>query len=221
MDKMRAAFKAWAEKEGFDTANTYDTDRSKWVWLNPMTTDLWCAWTAALAASATPEEQKYSRSLTDIHQFSMSRLPIDLREDVLVNLEHPLRIVIADAVNEAFKSGQHSMLSDMPSIGTPEGSRVYAKGYAAGRAKERKDSAKDAAAALAKQVPAQEQDKIDAQRYRFLRSQHESGSASEADCFFVARTDEFAAAAIGSMAGELDAAIDAAQLAQSADKAEG
>jgi hypothetical protein len=50
----REQFEAWAKKEGFDTANTYDTDRSKWVWLNPMTTDLWCAWSAARATPAQP-----------------------------------------------------------------------------------------------------------------------------------------------------------------------
>lgn len=57
MDKMRQEFKIWAEKEGFDTANTYDTARSKWVWLNPMTTDLWCAWKAARASQPAGDLQ--------------------------------------------------------------------------------------------------------------------------------------------------------------------
>lgn len=41
------AFAAWAGGAGYDTANTYDTDRSRWVALNPMTADLWACWQAA------------------------------------------------------------------------------------------------------------------------------------------------------------------------------
>lgn len=40
-------FRTWAEEEGRDIAHTYDTDRSRWVFLNPMTADLWQAWQAA------------------------------------------------------------------------------------------------------------------------------------------------------------------------------
>lgn len=69
---------------------------------------------------------------------------------------------------------------------------------------------KVAEAALAKQVPAQEQDKIDAQRYRFLR--HADLDAMR-DAYWpnsdVPEGEEF------------DRCVDAAQLAQSADKAEG
>ncbi|MEG0921996.1 MAG: hypothetical protein RSD57_12430 [Comamonas sp.] len=48
-DPSREAFEKWAKEEGYDTARTYDTDRSCWVWLNPMTADLWKAWQAAMA----------------------------------------------------------------------------------------------------------------------------------------------------------------------------
>ena len=41
------AFKEWAEAAGYDTAYTYDTDRSRWLCLNSMTADLWKAWQAA------------------------------------------------------------------------------------------------------------------------------------------------------------------------------
>ncbi len=45
----RERFEAWAKEEGYDTANTYDTERSRWIWLNPMTADLWTCWRAALS----------------------------------------------------------------------------------------------------------------------------------------------------------------------------
>lgn len=48
------SFIAWANDKGYDTAHTYDTDRSKWVALNPMTADLWEAWQASRAQGAAP-----------------------------------------------------------------------------------------------------------------------------------------------------------------------
>lgn len=57
MDKLREQFKEWANREGYDTANTYDTDRSKWLWLNPMTVSLWAAWQAASQESAPVENE--------------------------------------------------------------------------------------------------------------------------------------------------------------------
>lgn len=42
-------FESWASDAGYDTAHTYDPERSKWVFLNPMTADLWKAYCAALA----------------------------------------------------------------------------------------------------------------------------------------------------------------------------
>lgn len=42
-----ARFIEWAGREGYDTANSYDTDRSRWVFFNPMTADLWRAWLAS------------------------------------------------------------------------------------------------------------------------------------------------------------------------------
>ncbi len=83
-------------------------------------------------------------------------------------------------------------------------------------------SALTAAAALAKQVPAQEQDKIDAQRYRWLRDQDIDSQ--------VGRFTPYAVEVIQGQTNkmldgkELDEACDkaiAAQLAQSADTAEG
>lgn len=53
----REPFATWANRAGYDTAHTYDTDRSRWVFLNPMTVDLWTAWQAraALAPAAQAE----------------------------------------------------------------------------------------------------------------------------------------------------------------------
>lgn len=45
-------FRAWADGEGYDTAHNYDTERSRWVFFNPMTADLWKCWQAARARSA-------------------------------------------------------------------------------------------------------------------------------------------------------------------------
>lgn len=49
------AFRAWANRAGYDTAHTYDTERSRHLFLNPMTADLWRAWRAAIA-TAQPVE---------------------------------------------------------------------------------------------------------------------------------------------------------------------
>jgi hypothetical protein len=47
-------FLDWASREGYDTAYTYDAERSKWVALNPMSADLWKAWQAATGVPSTP-----------------------------------------------------------------------------------------------------------------------------------------------------------------------
>lgn len=47
LDATRQKFHAWALGKGYDVAQTYNTDRSRWVWLNPMTADLWAAWLAS------------------------------------------------------------------------------------------------------------------------------------------------------------------------------
>lgn len=60
------AFVAWAAGEGYDTAHTYDTDRSVWIAFNPMTADLWRAWqardTAAQAKIAALEGELQRKS---------------------------------------------------------------------------------------------------------------------------------------------------------------
>src|SRR5262245_5377426 len=43
-------FRAWADAKGLDLAYTYDTERSRHVWLNPFTADLWEAWQAGESA---------------------------------------------------------------------------------------------------------------------------------------------------------------------------
>lgn len=46
------AFIDWANREGYDTAHTFDTERSVWLFFNPMTADLFRAWGAALDEAA-------------------------------------------------------------------------------------------------------------------------------------------------------------------------
>ena len=54
-------FLEWAGKEGYDTAHTYDTERSQWVVFNPMTDDLWKAYQAGAAPlKADAERWRYS-----------------------------------------------------------------------------------------------------------------------------------------------------------------
>lgn len=50
---MIKQFIPWANANGYDTAHTYDTERSRWVFFNPMTIDLWKCWQdcAALVAA--------------------------------------------------------------------------------------------------------------------------------------------------------------------------
>jgi Lar family restriction alleviation protein len=48
-----APFSTWAAGEGYDIAQTYDTERSRWVFLNPMTADLWKAWRASRGVPGT------------------------------------------------------------------------------------------------------------------------------------------------------------------------
>ncbi|MGC4396033.1 hypothetical protein [Hydrogenophaga sp. T2] len=56
MCDMRKAFEAWAGEAGYDTAHAYDTERSRWVFWNPMTHDLWQAWQAARKPQWLPIE---------------------------------------------------------------------------------------------------------------------------------------------------------------------
>ena len=51
-------FKAWANDKGYDTSHTYDTERSRWVFFNPMTADLWESWRAALSQPSTEQGWK-------------------------------------------------------------------------------------------------------------------------------------------------------------------
>lgn len=53
-----ADFLVWALREGYDTAHTYDTERSRWTALNPMTADLWKCWQAAAGVDSPDGEQR-------------------------------------------------------------------------------------------------------------------------------------------------------------------
>lgn len=62
-EEARKAFIAVANDRGYDTAHAYDTDRSRWVFFNPMTADLWAFWQAALHWQA--EQQKREAGFDD------------------------------------------------------------------------------------------------------------------------------------------------------------
>lgn len=47
-------FLAWAIDNGYDTANTCNSNTGKWICLNPMTGDLWKAWQAAHGIKEQP-----------------------------------------------------------------------------------------------------------------------------------------------------------------------
>lgn len=55
-DREVENFKVWASERGLDIAHAYDSERSRWVFWNPMTADLWDAWKAraSLASPAAP-----------------------------------------------------------------------------------------------------------------------------------------------------------------------
>lgn len=47
-------FIKWAGAAGYDTAQTYNTDKNMWICLNPMTADLWKSWQAAHGIEVQP-----------------------------------------------------------------------------------------------------------------------------------------------------------------------
>lgn len=51
---QKVLFEQWAKAAGYDVACTYDTERLEWLWLNPMTADLWKAWLAHANTVQTP-----------------------------------------------------------------------------------------------------------------------------------------------------------------------
>lgn len=65
MSDKPAAFISWAESEGYDIANTYDTERSRWVFFSPMTADLYKSWLSsrrqALEEAAAIAERTYAK----------------------------------------------------------------------------------------------------------------------------------------------------------------
>jgi hypothetical protein len=86
-------FQAWADGKGYDIAHTYDTERSRWVFLNPMTADLFEAWQAALLRSAgdgwisvldelPPDREMVAVAWLDVEDHDHAdRYSIDYRED--------------------------------------------------------------------------------------------------------------------------------------------
>lgn len=54
------AFAEHANDKGYDIAYTYDTERSRWVFLNPMTADLWRYWQEATRQAMDAKEWQCS-----------------------------------------------------------------------------------------------------------------------------------------------------------------
>lgn len=73
MADQRANFESWAKDKGYDTAYTYDTERSRHVWLNPMTADLWPAWLSAYEQGLTDAEKACRREIATVSMFVTSR----------------------------------------------------------------------------------------------------------------------------------------------------
>lgn len=47
MDALTKAFLEWANRKGYDTAHAYNQNESRWMFLSPMTADVYEAWQAA------------------------------------------------------------------------------------------------------------------------------------------------------------------------------
>lgn len=54
MDALTKAFLEWANRKGYDTAHAYNQNESRWIFLSPMTADVYEAWQAC-AARMVPE----------------------------------------------------------------------------------------------------------------------------------------------------------------------
>jgi hypothetical protein len=147
MDKMRADFEAWVLTKGvFNDSGLTRSERSGEYHRAPLQL-MYEAWTAALASSATTE-------------------PVN------GEFKQKLNKLIQDCTDLAFDCGEFGKI-------TPSTVDAYEKIVSASEAADQalRDfvigavSGAMSAAALAKQVPAQEQDKIDAARWRaFLGS---------------------------------------------------
>ena len=54
MDALTKAFLEWANRKGYDTAHAYNENKGRWMFLHPMTADLYEAWQAS-GARMVPE----------------------------------------------------------------------------------------------------------------------------------------------------------------------
>ena len=57
MDTLTKAFLDWANWKGYDTAHAYNQNESRWMFLSPMTADLYEAWQAAQSEQSTELER--------------------------------------------------------------------------------------------------------------------------------------------------------------------
>lgn len=123
-DPKREAFEKWARDKGYDVAYTYDTDRSRHVWLNPMTADLWSAWCVALVQPPEGEVRVDMKRLADSARDAFSRFEFEERRYTEGNGSAELRLEALNAVHFAIDSlefaGRRSALT-APSAGHGEG----------------------------------------------------------------------------------------------------
>jgi hypothetical protein len=181
MDKMRAKFEMYAASQGYHDFEIDHYDSDRYR--NPNMQGRWNFWQAALDCQALASSATaFPSAMTYVGSLSLGC--VDGEELSAWDIEPDNKAIDALQLKLVRTSKDvHMCLFAVPV---------------------------DAAAALAKQVPAQEQDKIDAQRYRWLREQ--AGSFQGPEVWIDGNYR---------LGTAMDAAIDAAQLAQSADTAEG
>lgn len=63
---MITKFIPWANANGYDTAHTYDTERSRWVFFNPMTIDLWKCWQDCAALVAAHQRELDAQTVEEL-----------------------------------------------------------------------------------------------------------------------------------------------------------
>ena len=137
-NKERAEFEAWANGKGYDIAGTYDTDRSRWVWLNPMTADLWDAWQARaflLAASApvapAPHPDLRVQVMEIITGVWDHDTQIDDATDDVLDLAAAPKAAPGDALDEAMRERDdaedfiNELLDEVLGADRPEWSSAY------------------------------------------------------------------------------------------------
>lgn len=89
------AFAEYANDKGYDIAYTYDTERSRWVFLNPMTADLWRYWQEATRLAMERAAKAVRSRESTMSMFATSRECI-AHNDAVNECEDAIRRALAD-----------------------------------------------------------------------------------------------------------------------------